>query len=245
MMNNSRKTSSPNRAVILAAGRGSRLRPCTDDRPKPLLTIGGYTLLDYIFRALRQVGVEEVCMVTGYLSSQIEEYVADGSKWSLHITYRNQSPLLGTAHALKTATDFIISSCFVLAADYKLTPNYLVKLKNAYIKSGCDMAVSLKEVPLCEASSRSSVRLDKKFHVKEIIEKPALGSVHGTIAASLIYIFPQAIRTYLDNLYMSERGEYELQTIVNQMIIDGHRMIGYLQSPPAELRCPRWGQRQI
>jgi dTDP-glucose pyrophosphorylase len=214
--------------------------------PKPLLPLNGRPILDYTLGALAQAGVTDVCLVTHYLASQIEAFVADGSTWGMRACYRRQSTIRGTAHALQTAADFITTPCFVVAADYALPAHYLQVLKDTYRNSDAQLAVSLKRLPVAELHNRSSVRCeplpgssaDGRFRILEIVEKPAPGSAPGHIGASLLYVVPPATGRYLQQLTLSSRGEYELQTVVNQMLDDGYQMVGCLQPPPPEWTKP-------
>lgn len=226
------------RAVILAAGRGRRLRPHTDNTPKPMLPIRGRPMLAYTLDALAAAGVSEVCMVIGYLGEQVAAYVGDGSDWGLYVQYRQQQERRGTADALHEAQDFLTEPTFVMAADYILSKDYLVELKEAYLASGKEMAVSLKRLPARELASRSSVRLDKEGNVAAIVEKPEPGTAPSNVGASLIYIVPPAIRCYLEKLRLSSRGEYELPAVLNRMIQDGFEMRGVLQKAPEEWTPP-------
>ncbi len=87
-------------AVLLAAGRGLRLRPFTDELPKSLLQVNGRATLDYILAAVSHAGIERVCMVTNHLEEKIFDFVGDGSKWNLDVTFAHQNELRGSSDAL-------------------------------------------------------------------------------------------------------------------------------------------------
>lgn len=224
----------PTRAIVLAAGRGKRLRPFTDTTPKPLLPINGRSTLDTLLCALQTAGVTEVCLIIGHLGEQIRDFVGNGRSWGMNACFIEQTELLGTAHAIQPAADFIQTPCFIVAGDYILSADYLAELKMAYLQAGTDMAVSLKELPIEELQSRSSVRFGENGRILEIVEKPAPGTAPSHVGASLIYIVPPAIRHYLANLTLSQRQEYELPTTISQMLNDGFTMTGCIQSAPAE-----------
>jgi len=98
--------SSPGRAnqvVIMAGGRGSRLRPLTDEIPKPMLTVSGVPILELIIRGYASQGFRNFTIVTGYLSERVEEHFADGSGFGVHISYFREDEPLGTAGALTKA----------------------------------------------------------------------------------------------------------------------------------------------
>lgn len=224
----------PTRAIILAAGRGKRLRPYTDTTPKPLLPVNGRSTLDTLLCALQTAGVTEVCLIIGHLGEQIRAFVGNGRSWGMNACYLEQTNLLGTAHAIQPAAHFIQTPCFIVAGDYILPADYLATLKAAYVAAGTDMAVSLKELPPSELHSRSSVRFGENGRIVEIVEKPAPGTAPSHIGASLIYIVPPAIQHYLTDLTLSQRQEYELPTTINQMLKAGFTLTGCIQSPPAE-----------
>ncbi len=93
------------KAMILAAGRGSRLRPLTDHTPKPLLTVNGKPLIAYLLQQLQRAGIREVVINTGWLGEQLEQALGDGKRFQLKIAYSHEGwPALetggGIAHAL-------------------------------------------------------------------------------------------------------------------------------------------------
>jgi len=233
-MHEQAETDYPRRAVILAAGRGLRQKPYTDHTPKPLLTVRGRPTLDYVLDALAAAGVFEVLLVTGHLAERIENYVGDGRAWGMRASYRRQEKLLGTAHALRAARSFITDACFVVAADYVLPADSLLKLARAYVKTGNPLAVALKQLPAEELDRRSSVRFFPDGQIAEIVEKPAAGSAHSSVGASLIFIVNPAILPYLERLPLTVRGEYELQDAINRMLADGYKITGLLGPAPDE-----------
>lgn len=226
------------RAVILAAGRGKRLRPFTDRTPKPLLPQNGRSSLENTLLALAETGITDVCLVTGHLGAQIETFVGDGSPWGMRATFCQQTGICGTADALKTAEFFLTTPAFVVAADYFLPLHYLHPLKAAFVSGTADLVVGLKPVPTEEVGHRSSVRFAENGRIVEIVEKPAADTAPSLVAASLLYILPPAIRSYLVHLPLSRRNEYELPDVINQMVRDGYHLTGCLQPAPPEWQTP-------
>src|SRR5262249_8480200 len=90
-------------AIILAGGKGERLRPMTEDRPKPMVDILGSPLLAYQLRWIRSYGIERVVICCGYRHEVIRSYVGDGSRWNLHVEYLVEDEPLGRGGALKSA----------------------------------------------------------------------------------------------------------------------------------------------
>jgi len=228
--------SSPVSAILLAAGRGKRQRPYTDITPKPLLEVNGRATLDYILCAVAKAGIERVCIVTHHLEEKIFEYVGDGSKWNLSVTFAHQNELRGNGDALLSVPKEWIKNkpVMVVATDYILEENSLLELFDAYEQHKAKITMSLKECPIEELSARSSVEVDSSWRVKKIIEKPKREEILSPYAASVMFIFPPAIWVYLQNAQPSERGEIELQSAVDAMIKDGYEAYGLLQSAPLE-----------
>lgn len=229
----------PTKAVILAAGRGRRLIPYTNHKPKPLLEAHGRPLLAHILDALAVAGVQDVCLVIGYLGQQIEAYLEAAGQWSFTVSFRRQEQRLGTAHALAAAADFLTSPSFVLAADYILPTDYLRQLKQAYCDAHVPLAVSLKRLEPEQLAQSSSVAFSRSGQITRIEEKPDPERAPSNLAASLIYIVPAQISEYLPNVPLSERGEYEIADVINRMIADGMAITGLEQPQPAEWQPPK------
>lgn len=226
--------SPPEQAIILAAGRGRRLQPHTDEVPKPLLSINGRPMLETVLVSARNAGVRELFMVVHHLAHQIKAFAATGRQWGLNIRYVYQRELLGTADAVRCAADFITGPCFILAADYALPPNFLTDLKQAYLAQSCPLFAGLKKLDRAELAQKSSVRFDEEGQIAEIVEKPPPGKAPSAIGASLFLIVPPAIKAYLQNPTLSSRGEYELTDVLNEMMRDGWAMNGIIQPQPQE-----------
>lgn len=223
-------------AVLLAAGRGKRQRPYTDVTPKPLLEVNGRATLDYVLKSVSNAGIERVCIVTNHLEAQVFEYVGDGSKWNLAVTFAHQPELSGSGGALRAVPRMWIRDepVMVIAADYILEEKSLLELVEAHKAWNADITMSLKECPIEELSARSSVDADPGWRIRRIIEKPKREEIMSPYAASILFIFPPAVWEYLSKVTPSARGEIELQSAVDMMIQGGYRAYGLLQKAPLE-----------
>ena len=103
----------PTQAVILAGGRGTRLRPYTDTRPKPMIEIHGKPFLEYMVEMLRDQGFERILMLLGYLPKVIQNHFGDGRRWGVRIEYSITDPDDLTAHRVKVAREHL-DPCFLL-----------------------------------------------------------------------------------------------------------------------------------
>jgi NDP-sugar pyrophosphorylase family protein len=230
----------PTSAVLLAAGRGKRLRPFTDETPKPLLPVNGSNSLDMTLQTMKRTGIRRACLVTHHLERQIRTFVDQGSAWGLEAVFCHQTELRGSGDGLlsvlRNLPDWIDRSAPVLvtATDYLLPENTLADLVAAHEAQGCDITVSLKECPPEELSARSSVDLDGGWKVRHIVEKPAPGEAPSRFTAALVYILPPAIWDVLPKLRPSPRGELELPAAVNLLLEAGMTAYGLLQPTPLE-----------
>jgi MurNAc alpha-1-phosphate uridylyltransferase len=102
------------KAMILAAGRGERMRPLTDDTPKPLLTIGGKALIVWTIERLARIGVRELVINVSHLGARIEAALGDGSRWGVSITYSREREPLETAGGIKAALPLLGRSPFIV-----------------------------------------------------------------------------------------------------------------------------------
>lgn len=102
------------KAMILAAGRGERLRPLTDKTPKPLLTVGSKALIEYHIEKLSAIGIREVVINTCWLGNQIRQFLGGGSHWQLNIHYSIETQPLETAGGILNALPLLGDDPFLL-----------------------------------------------------------------------------------------------------------------------------------
>ena len=105
------------KAIILAGGLGTRLRPYTDSLPKPMLPVGGKPILEHLIEWIRRNGVKEIVLCVSYLRKKIEDYFGDGEKFGVKIEYAISNKPLATAGQLKTAEKFIDDTFVCLYGD--------------------------------------------------------------------------------------------------------------------------------
>jgi len=112
------------KALILAGGKGTRLRPYTTVIPKPLMPVGQYPILEIILRQLRHAGVTEVMLAVGYLHHLFEAFFGDGRKFGMKISYALEEKPLGTAGAIGSAIDHLGGDFIVMNGDLLTTIDY-------------------------------------------------------------------------------------------------------------------------
>lgn len=107
----------PSKAVILVGGKGTRLRPLTDNTPKGLLRVGDKTIVEHLFDLFKKYGIRDVILSIGHLKEQFKEYFGDGSRFGMNITYVEEDKPLGTAGPLRRARDLLTDSFIVTNGD--------------------------------------------------------------------------------------------------------------------------------
>ena len=151
------------KAVILAAGEGKRLRPFTETMPKVMLPVANKPVLEYVFDAVKNSGIDEIINVVGYKKEVIMEYFKNYE--DVDITYVVQDKQLGTAHALLQAKKYINDPFIVLSGDNIIDQSSISKL----IKDKSKHSLLIKEHT---HPSKYGVVFVKKSILKEIVEKP-------------------------------------------------------------------------
>lgn len=231
------------RAVLLAAGRGTRLRPHTDTTPKPLLVHKGKPTLDYLLESLLHAEVDDVVLVTHHLSEQVQSY-ADAwmANHKQQLRCVHQTHLIGTANALQTVFEVapdIVQQPFILSAtDYLLPRDFFGNLVGFHESHNAQLTVSMKQLDALEMAGRSSIRFNEDQSIAEIVEKPPAGTAPSSIGANLTFILPEAVVPYVEDVPMSARGEHEVQQAINAWLNDGGQAQGLLQPTPTEWQSP-------
>ncbi|MGW8180688.1 MAG: sugar phosphate nucleotidyltransferase, partial [bacterium] len=204
------------KAVILVAGKGTRLQPLTDNTPKPMLNVAGRPLLEWMINRVKEAGITEILLVTNYLEEQIKEYFGDGSAQGVSISYQTQEETLGTANAFYQAKEFVGDSDFMaLYGDHYLAEGVLKKLREQHKEGEATVSALLVEDP----SQLGAFALDGDY-ITKVVEKPPKGKEPSKYANVGVYIFPSKIFQYIEKTPLSPRGEYEITDTMQLMIAD-------------------------
>jgi mannose-1-phosphate guanylyltransferase len=164
-------------ALILVGGKGTRLRPLTSRRPKPVVTLVDRPFLNYQLEWVRSHGVEEVVLSCGFLPDQLEDMLGDGSALGLSITYVVEPEPLGTGGALKYAEDHLGDRFFMLNGD-TLTDMDLSAQLAQHVSSGACGTLAL--YPVEDVSAYGLVPINADHSVREFLEKPGPDDIVDT-----------------------------------------------------------------
>lgn len=180
------------KAMILAAGQGTRLRPLTNEVPKPMLRVGGRPLVGYLVELLRSHGVEEIAVNLHHKPDVIRRYLGDGSRLDVRITYSHEEQLLGSAGALKKLEWFFTEPFFVLYGDV-LTDVDLTELADCHLRRGAIFTMALYHTN--EPERCGIAKLARDGTITRFQEKPAPREVFSHLANAGVYVIePEALR---------------------------------------------------
>ncbi len=220
-MNNS----SIRHAVVLAAGKGSRMGGITDEIPKPMLLVKGKPMLEHILGRLAAEGIENFFVVAGYRHEVIEHYFRSWqlrrapANADLKIEFRVQDPVDGTGSAARLAKEFAGKQPFLLTyADILVEPSEYLRcgtILQQHPETAAVLAVKAVDDPWQGAAVYA-----EQGRIKNIIEKPPKGTSTTHWNSAGFYAFRPILFHYLDRLEPSPRNEYELTSALDMMLED-------------------------
>ena len=225
------------KGVILAAGKGTRMKELTREMPKPLLEVAGRPVLEHILTGLRDAGVSEVCIIVGYRGDAIRSHFGDGSRLGMRLSYVEQVVQDGTGKAPEVAREFVGSDDFVLSyGDILVTPGDYRNMTELFGREKPDV---LQTVKRGEDVTKGAVAcFDGNFYMTDLIEKPTPAQLETLVRAGKlqpgapawynagIYIFTPRVFEFTARLQKSIRGEYELTDALLAMCRAGLRIRG-------------------
>ncbi|ERG88259.1 MAG: dTDP-glucose pyrophosphorylase, partial [halophilic archaeon J07HX5] len=200
-----------------AAGKGTRLRPLTDDKPKALVEVNGTPLIEDVFDNLIQMDVEEIIVVVGHMKEQIIERYDDVYR-GVPITYTHQRKQDGLAHALLTAESHVEDDFVLMLGDNVFRAN-LGDVVNRQRESRADAAFLVEEVPHEDASRYGVCDTNDYGEVIEVVEKP--NDPPSNVVMTGCYSFTPKIFHACHLVQPSGRGEYELSDAIDLLIQSG------------------------
>ncbi len=204
-------------AVILAAGKGTRMGDLTRDTPKPMLLVRGRPLLEHIFERLADAGIQKVFIVVGYRHEMIQEHFRN---WPVPIEFRVQDPVNGSGSAARLARNFVGDEPFLLSyADILCEPSEYVRCGSVLERNPFTSAVLA--VKAVDDPWQGAAVYEKSGVISKIVEKPAKGTSTTHWNSAGFYAFRPTLFHFLERLQPSARHEYELTSALDMMLDDG------------------------
>ncbi len=225
------------KAVILAAGKGTRMGDLTEETPKPMLPVEGRPILEHILTGLREAGIQEFCLITGWKAEVIESHFGDGSAFGVQINYVRQEVQDGTGKAPELAKVFVGEAPFLLTyGDILVNPD---TYRQMLARWDCGELSGLVTVTGSEDVTKGGLFFfDNEFFLQHLVEKPSATQLEELRTAGWlksgepawynagIYCFTPSLFQYTAQLAKSPRGEYELTDALTAMLAENHAMAG-------------------
>jgi glucose-1-phosphate thymidylyltransferase len=213
------------KALILAGGEGTRLRPITHTRAKQLVPVANKPILFYGIEAMVTAGIKEIGVITGATGPEVRAALGDGSDFAASITYIPQEAPLGLAHCVLIARDFLGNDDFVMYLGDNLLEQDLAAFIAAFeaARTSADppsAQILLKQVP--DPQRFGIAKLDERGHVVELVEKP--DDPPSNLALVGVYLFDPTIHEAVRAIAPSGRGELEITDAIQWLITNGKRV---------------------
>ncbi len=204
-------------AIIPVAGRGKRLRPHTHTQPKVLMNVAGKPILAYILDDLRDLGVEEITFVVGYLAEKVEQYVRERYPFRAHFVYQEEP--MGNGHAIYLARQHLTGPTLIVFGD---------TIVEADLRAAARLPHSAIGVhPVSDPRAFGVVELDGDGFVRHLWEKPAIPPSDLAVVGVYMIQRPAPLRAALERLVDEQHlvnGEYWLADALQLMVEEGERL---------------------
>jgi len=213
------------KALILAGGAGTRLRPITHTRAKQLVPVANTPILFYGIEAMTDAGIKDIGVIVGDTGDEVREALGDGSRFGVSFTFLPQDAPLGLAHCVLIARDFLGSDEFVMYLGDNLLEQDLAAFVDAFERARETddppaAQILLKQVP--DPHRFGIATLDEQGHVVALVEKPA--DPPSDLALVGVYLFDPTIHDAVRAIQPSARGELEITDAIQWLIDHGHRV---------------------
>lgn len=205
------------RAVVLAAGRGTRMGEATAELPKPMLAVRGRPMLEHVLENLASAGVERFLLVVGYRREVIERHFRG---WRLPVEFVVQEVPNGTGSAARLSREFTAGEPFLLTFGDILCGEAAYR-RCAGVMHEHPATAAVMSVRHVDDPWRGAAVYEEQGRIMRVIEKPPPGTSTTHWNSAGLYAFKPVVYDYLDRLEPSPRGEYELTSALEMMLADG------------------------
>ncbi|MBM7167512.1 glucose-1-phosphate thymidylyltransferase [Streptomyces sp. G44] len=205
------------KALILAGGTGSRMRPITHTAAKQLVPVANKPILYYAIEALVSAGVTDLGLVVGDTEQEIKDAVGDGFRFGATVTYLRQDKPRGLAHAVAISRDFLADDDFVMYLGDNLLTGGITDIVRDFRQAGADAGILLTKVG--DPTAFGVVELDAHGAVVCLEEKPS--QPRSDLALVGIYFFTPAVHEAVRAISPSERGELEITDAIQWLVDQG------------------------
>jgi len=216
------------KGLVLAGGKGTRLRPITYTSAKQLVPVANKPVLFYGIEAIVAAGIRDIGVIVGDTRDEIKAALGDGERFGARITYIPQEAPLGLAHAVKVAQPFLGNDPFVMYLGDNLIAGGITSLVEEFRRGECNAMILLAEVPNPEQFGVAE--LNGAGAVHRLVEKPKVPP--SNLALVGVYMFDAHIFESVDRIRPSARGELEITDAIQDLIdrnlvVHPHRVKGW------------------
>lgn len=210
-------------AVVLAAGNSTRMRPLTDDRPKPMLDLAGKPVMEYVLHTLKKGGIEQVTITTHYLPQVIMDHFGDGSRLGMKISYAHEQDLMDTAGSLALLRDQVTEDVLICSGHFVLPSLNVQDLINIHRREGVAGTIAFKHLnqPDLLGLFGQGV-LDERHRLAKFQEKPKQP------ISDLVHTTYQVYRRDVLDLLPIGRAVSIPEFLIPEMLTTGYPVHGYI-----------------
>lgn len=183
------------KAVVMAGGEGTRLRPLTINRPKPMVSLVDRPVIHHIIELLKIHGITDIVITVQYLANIIQDYYGDGSNYGVNITYSLEEVPLGTAGSVKNAEHLLQEPFLVISGD-ALTDFNLTEIIDFHLSNKSVATITLTRVP--NPLDYGVIITDEQGNVRQFLEKPSWGEVFSDTVNTGIYVLNPEVFAYIE-----------------------------------------------
>ena len=209
------------KAVLLAAGRGTRMRQLTNELPKPMLEVRGKPVLLHIVEGLHASGITDFLLIVGYRADAVQGFFGDGSCFNSRISYATQIVQDGTGRVVELAREFVADASFILSyGDILVDGTNYQRL--AAPSDEIEAIISVKRNE--DVTQGGAVFVNERFELTDLREKPQPGEPTSPWYNAGVYMFRSSIFDFTAKLERSPRGEFELTDAVRNLALSGKKV---------------------
>ena len=213
------------KAMILAAGEGTRLQPLTLNTPKTMLLVADTPLIAHIIHWLKSFNINEIGINLHYQGNKIVDYLGNGAQLGVKIEYSYEEKLLGTAGGVKRLENYFKEGPFVVVYGDVLTDFNLRKMTDFHLASGAVATIAL--IPISNTWEKGIVELNKQGRILSFVEKPPPGTEKSNLSNAGIYIVGPKVFDYIPAAGFSDFAF----DVFPHMLNDGLPLFGYQLAP--------------
>ena len=210
------------KAVVMAGGEGTRLRPMTANQPKPLLPVVNKPIMEHVLRLLKRHGFTETVVTVQFLAALVRNYFGDGEEIGMALSYATEEMPLGTAGSVKNAQDALRDERFLVISGDALTDIDLTDLVRFHKENGALVTIGLKRVP--NPLEFGIIIIDDDGRVQRFLEKPTWGQVFSDTANTGIYVMEPEV---LDHVAAGEPVDWS-GDVFPKLLAEGAPLYGYV-----------------